>query len=737
MNSQVSQDTRFVSEIFPLSYSQLNLICFRLTPEVNKQDGNRLSYRFGRKLPDLFLYWEAGYFWVLGTLDRQMPSSDEWRDVLSEIKEEVEEFSDCYFTFQWVRQPQYTPSILAKLAAEVLNTDRPFLYQTIKSKNGVDVRREPEIWAETIELNEVLQPALTISIRSSIIPKVNLYEFFQTHPYRQNTEKVLVNLKVQKLEGGSNGIITGLAGTVGEHRQELLATNPGATSRRALEEAPDDQPLVAVQFRNNQKQYHYAMAALRPSITAETAAQFNVEYGELLAATKVPCKERKNLLILYKEQAGQALSTYGFQLERSVNSRDYPELFWLPPIKHEDTLMLFGNGVTGKRGSEVLSSLRKGGVYRRHSDYADPSRVIRIAALKIFDQNVNSFLRQVDERLKSYKFPSEVVTRKALSINNLSSDDARVQVERAVNELVEIPHDIVLVFLPTSDRNADNDDGGSLCHLIDSLLLRQQVACQIIYADTLNEVDDKQILNQVISGVLAKLGNLPYVLAELLEIADCFIGLDISRIPRQNGRGSMNACASVHLYGKRGEFISYQIEDAAIEGEEIPQRVLERLLPAAELEGKTILIYRDGRFCGREAEHLLKRAEAIKAKLILVECRKSGVPRLYNSSQKVLKAPELGLALRLSSREAIIVTTKVSDNVGLARPLRLTVLEQGYPAAIEKVVEATLKLTLLHHGALQIPRLPMPLFSADRIADLRLKGINPTSTLMRDRQFWL
>lgn len=735
MTNQISQDTRFVSEIFPLTYAELNLMCFRLTPEVSKQDGNRLSYRFGRKFPELVICWEAGYFWVLGTIARQMPNSDEWREMLAEIKEEVAEFSDRYFTFQSVRQPQHTPIILARLAAEVLNTERPFSYQTIKSKNGVDVRQKPEVWAETIELNNIIKPALTISIHSGIISKILLSEFFQTHPYRQNPERVLVNLKVQKLDASGNGIITGLAGTVGEHRQELLATNPGATSRRALEEAPDEQPLVAVQFRNNQKQYHYAMAALRPCITAETAAQFNVEYGELLAATKVSCQERKNLLILYKEQAGQALATYGFELQLSVNSRDYPELFSLPPIKHDDTLVLFGNNVTGKRGSEVLSCLRKGGVYRRHSDYA-ASRVIRIAALKIFAETVN-ILGEVKKRLNSYKFQSQVVTKKALSINNLSSADARVEVEKAVNELVEIPHDIVLVFLPTSDRTADNDEGGSLCHLVDSLLLRSQVASQIIYADTLNNVDNKQILNQVIPGILAKLGNLPYVLAEPLEIADCFIGLDISRIAKQNGRGSINACASVHLYGKRGEFINYQIEDAAIEGEEIPQRVLERLLPAAELEGKTILIYRDGQFYGKEAEYLLKRGDAIKAKLILVECRKSGVPRLYNSKQKVLQTPELGLTLRLSSREAIVVTTKVSDSVGLARPLRLTVLEQGYPAEIEKVVETTLKLTLLHHGALQIPRLPMPLFSADRIAELRLKGINPTSTLMRDRQFWL
>lgn len=102
-----------------------------------------------------------------------------------------------------------------------------------------------------------------------------------------------------------------------------------------------------------------------------------------------------------------------------------------------------------------------------------------------------------------------------------------------------------------------------------------------------------------------------------------------------------------------------------------------------------------------------------------------------------MAAPEKGLALRLSSREAVLVTTKVSDRVGLARPLRLTVLEEGHQASIESVLETTLKLTLLHHGALQTPRLPMPLYGADRMTYLRLNGIYPTSMLEGDRQFWL
>ncbi|BDA65978.1 hypothetical protein CAL7716_001440 [Calothrix sp. PCC 7716] len=232
------------------------------------------------------------------------------------------------------------------------------------------------------------------------------------------------------------------------------------------------------------------------------------------------------------------------------------------------------------------------------------------------------------------------------------------------------------------------------------------------------------------------MGNLPFVLAEPLAIADYFIGLDISRNSKKRVTGSVNACASVRLYGNRGDFEGYRIESDTIEGEEIPQRILENFFPKSQLKGKTVLIYRDGRFCGDEVKHLLARADAIGAKFILVECAKSGIPRLYNSLNTNITAPTQGLALRLSPREAIIITTSVLEKMGSPLPLRLKIHPGGHQVSIEDLIDATLKLTLLHHGSLKSPRLPIRLFGSDRIAYRRLQGIYPGAS-EGDRQFWL
>lgn len=740
-----------LSEIFPLEITELKSVGFRLSPSTDREGGQRLSFRFSRQFPHVVVAWYEGTFYASAAQTADLPSTQEWQEALARIQVELA-LPDKSWSFQWVRSPRITPAIAALLAEQILKVTRPFTSPSVLSEALAEVKRRAEFGAETFELEGVLKPALTLSAHSSILFRGTLATFFDTHPYRHDPQKLLVGLKVEDIDSGSIATIVALVGTMAEYREKLKAQASGATSRQALEEAPDDQPVVGVQFSKTSKTiYHYAMAALRPSITAETADPLNLDFGALLKATKIPYQERQGLLKQYREAAVNALKRYGIQLKPPLNGGHHPELFWEPSIPTEETQLLFGQDVRSTY-SKILNGLSGGGVYFRHPDYqtarapgstSAQSRPIRIAVLNLLKQQdeVNQFLKSVQQRLQKYKFDSVLLDEQspALALDNPSDTAARAGLDEALDQLMVVPPDIMFVFLPQSDRTSDDEDSGSLYHRIYSRLIRRHIASQVIYEQTLKKVQSSYLLNQVIPGVLAKLGNLPFVLAEPLAIADCFVGLDVSRVSKKRLAGSMNACAGVCLYGSRGEFIRSRSEDAAIEGEEIPQKFLEALLPAADLRGKTVLIYRDGRFCGDEVANLLRWAAAINAKFILVECRKSGVPRLYKwikgtSGNSEVTAPDKGLALRLSEREAILVTTQVDPKIGLARPLRLTIHPEGHPAAVDQVLEATLKLTLLHHGALKPPRLPMLLHGADRLAELRLNGVYVPEC---DRQFWL
>lgn len=753
--------TYFLSEIFPLMISQGNLISFRLTPEVDRKIGNRFSWRFCQKFTNqefphqLVAIWEDKYFWVLGQPNQPMPTKEKWREALVEIEEELrEDIGDRSYSIQWVREPQVTAPILAQLAVRILKRSSEFSSaDTVLSENHVEVKREANFWAETIELQDGEYPALVLTPHSYFVYQTTLDKFYENHPYRNKPKELLIGLKVRDIEKNSFATITAIVGPIGEgeRRQDLIAQATGAQSKLKLQEAPDDQVVVAVQFGKNPTEYHYAMSALRPCVTEETADRFEVKYGDLLKETKIPYQERQKCLTSYKQKAEKVLKAYGLNLgAKCINSRDYQSSFLPIQFNIEETLLEFGNKFIGKR-SKVLRGLSQDGVYRRHDEYSDISRPIRISVLKVGNFKVNSsFLEEVQKRLKNYKFESlSLIDKntkkidesriKIVSIDGLSKAEAKVRLEQAIDELMVIPTDMVLTFLPQSDRNTDNSEDGSFYAFISSQLLRHGKASQVIYEDTVQDTKNHgNILNQVIPGILAKLGNLPFILAEPLEIADYFIGLDISRTPKKKGSGSLNVCASVRLYDRQGKFIRYRLEDALTQGEEIDKRTLERFLPAAGLTGKTVLIYRDGHFCGNEVKYLRERAKAISSNFILVECIKSQVPRLYNFAQSALKAPTKGLALRLSAYEVILVTTEVkNEKMGLPYPLRLKVIpDEGQEVSIESLVETTLKLTLLHHGALKEPRLPVPLYGSDRIAYRRLQGISP-GALDGDKQFWL
>jgi len=759
ISRQSAPSTTYLSEIFQLSIHQPNLICFRLSPEVDRKIGNRFSWRFSQKFPDAIVIWGDKYFWVLAKPNQTMPEQSKWRTALNEIVEELKkDIGDRSYSIQWVSKPEPTASILAQLAVRVLQIRRTFSpADTVWSDNDnrVAVKREVDFWAETFELQGILHPAIVLTPHSYFTFNGSLSDLYENHPYRNKPQELLNGMKVRVIETNSSATVVNLAGNIGERREELIEKATGSTSKEKLREAPEDQPVVAVKFGKDTKEFHYPMAALYPCITKDTAHKFEVEYGDLLKHTKIPYLERKNCLTSYKQKAGEHLAIYGFQLRDSINSRQHPQIFRSLPFKLDETKLLFGKdksgqNVIGKRG-EVLKGLSRGGVYRKHRDYEDPPREIRISVLKIGNFKVNTFfLEQIHQRLKQYKFESISLTDKdtkkidenrvkVVLTDGLSIDEAKARVEQAIDELLAIPADMVLTFLPQSDRHADNSEDGSFYAFISSRLLRRGIASQVIYEDTLKDANNHgNILNQVIPGLLAKLGNLPFVLDQPLELADYFIGLDISRTPKKKGTGSLNVCASVRLYDKQGEFIRYRLEDALTEGEEIDKRILERFLPATELSHKIVLIYRDGFFCGNEVKHLRERAKAIGSNFILVECIKSGIPRLYNFERSVLKAPTKGLALCLSSCEVILVTTEVkSERMGLPLPLRLRIIpDEGQQVSLDALVEATLKLTLLHHGALKEPRLPVPLYGSDRIAYRRLQGISP-GALDGDKQFWL
>ena len=221
-----------LSEIFPLAYSDLNIASFRLSPEVDKKTGNSLAWNFSKQFPNIVTIWEKDYFWILTEPNIIIPNKDDWKEALERIQEKLKDkLGDRAYFIQWVNEPKVTASIIAELAVRILKINCRFTSEIVFTENQVQVKRECNYWSETYEIDNRIEPAISLSPKSAFLYKETLEHFFDNHPYRNDPEKLLIGLLVRDIDNNSTATIVSINGTVGEHRDRLLQKATGSTSK--------------------------------------------------------------------------------------------------------------------------------------------------------------------------------------------------------------------------------------------------------------------------------------------------------------------------------------------------------------------------------------------------------------------------------------------------------------------------------------------------------------------------
>ncbi|MAS35509.1 MAG: hypothetical protein CL610_15970 [Anaerolineaceae bacterium] len=305
---------------------------------------------------------------------------------------------------------------------------------------------------------------------------------------------------------------------------------------------------------------------------------------------------------------------------------------------------------------------------------------------------------------------------------------SRAEIDRAVMRLQTEEFDILLAFLPDQNE-ADDEDDTPYFHL-KSLTVGRGLPSQAVEQSTLN---NQYAIGNIIMGILGKTGNIPYILADPLDFADVIVGIDIAREKKKRLAGSVNATAIARIYLSNGEFLGYVIHDTPLEGETIPNSVLQALFPVHEFSGKQIIIHRDGYFRGTEKQALQSWAKQIGAQFHLVEIIKSGTPRMYRSSPQATIQPDTGSALLMSATEALLVSSLPPFKNATPQPLRIRTESS---LGIEQALQSVLAMTSLHYGSLRPPRLPVTIHYSDKIAYMALRGIKPKN-LEGHIPFWL
>lgn len=556
-------------------------------------------------------------------------------------------------------------------------------------------------------------PSVSISLKSRLDYKGTLKDYLAKI---SDTEE-LIDLHVTditKPSFQSAMTITSVVGKLGEknNRQRLLSYPLADKMRDIINQADDDELIV-----KTENFYDYVVSALKIRIYNQDYDQFGIsEKLQITSKDRIKCLTPIIKLIKQTNLVDNAYASNRNQ-DLFISEKD---------INYSEQL-LFGKNQQGS-SKNTFSSVKKFGAYKPSLN----KKIVIGIINTVPNLNLTNLRKDIRDNLKD-SLGYELQLAGEEFVNNIN----RADLERAINQLAQKSlekferqkPDIILAIIQgyINDQNSD----WTLYDHFKHLTLKNDISSQVIRPKT---IENSFALRNILLGILAKTGTIPYILANPINYADLIVGLDVSRQKKRNLSGTINAAAMARIYFNNGELLRYSIRDAMLEGEIIPTHILQDIFPVKEFSGKTIVIHRDGKLPPQEKEALLKWGKEIKATFHFVEIIKNGNPRLYaiDENQEQINAPK-GSMFKLSDTEALLVSSDFPTNMGTPRPLKI---RTHPPFPLKEALHSVLSLTLLHYGSERPPRLPVTTYYADKISTLASRGLRPHAT-DGNIPFWL
>ncbi len=703
-----------LAEVFPVQASAIpTLSAYRL--DVRGGDiatiGGKLSYRLQR-------IFKGHWLWTDYRIVTDVP--------------QAEEAITSVITALWSEQPEIFKSLLA-VHRDLAWRPNPQV-EADYAACGLFADLQPEVAKILSSLSQDLgsiridrvcdvrgwvvrgQPAISVSVASRLLAKRDL----KTYAGQVSTTDQLIGLMVMDKTSNLKGEIVEVIGTVADHRDRLLKVAQREESKEIIRRAANNEPVVHV--RVGRYEYDFVASALRIVVRTADYAKFGVNATRAMAALRLSPKDRSDMV------GKIARIVRGRNVVRgSYRSSVSPTMFLSASDVNFDPRLRVGGGNHTSGERTLQANLRRYGFYKR-SDAFPEETPVRIGVLSaVPGALLRQFVPRLQGELRSLQFASQIVSVEPVA------GTSRDELERAVSKLQEsAPHLLLALFPDSGDGDGEDEAQWGAYHRFKSLTVGMGIPSQVVNQSTMS---NQYALANIALGALSKIGNIPFILSEPLPYADIIVGVDIARRKKERLAGSLNATAIARIYQNAGEFLQYVVHDAPLEGETIPDHVLQALFPRSIFAGKRALVHRDGLFRGNEKQALKEWARRLGAEFHLVELLKTGTPRIYGygAQPQGVQQPPKGSALRLNDHEAFLVSSLPPFANVTPYPLHIRT-EAPFP--IEEAVHSVLALTLLHYGSLRTPRLPVTIHYSDEIAYLVLKGIKPKA-LEGTLPFWL
>ncbi len=698
------------AELFPVKTDKLPcLFVYQLQTvrgEITKKIGWQLAYRLTNRFKQQHFVWDDDGQVLIADIALEQAEIDAFIKELWQLP--IDSFKTALETMTLA--PHLKPAqqgIADFVARSFLNDIAPHVTKALdqfkRQRENYDVILKADYAGWVVHG----QPAISISVSSELQYKHDV----KRHAATLSDINQLIGLSVfDKTKWFFKPMkITSIVGQLGEpgRRERLLSFDLMPRMQKCVEEAPDSELVVKLN-----RQYDYVISALGINIRNKDHGIFNVH-----ERLQIPPKKRAECI----KAVVQLIQNAGL-IGRAYSSNKNPYMFLGQQEIHYSTQLRFGNNHIALF-NKTFNSIQQFGAYKPAKD-----KTIRLA---IVNTVPNLSLQGLREQLR-YLLGKDGLGYELILTGGPKNivEPSRAALEIAINDLASKKPDLILGII-AKPYNTSDEEQWTLYDHFKHLTLEQGLYSQVLQPKTLN---DKYALNNVVLGILAKTGTIPYVLANPIDYADLIVGLDVARRPKQMRAGTMNVAASARVYLNTGELLRYSIRDSMLEGEIIPMPVLQDIFPVADFAGKRVIIHRDGRLYEKEQRNLLQWSREIGATFYFVEIIKDGNPRLYGVKEKeIVKAPK-GSILTLSDTEAFLISSDIPDKFqATPQPLRICT-DSSLPLA--KALHSVLALTLLHYGSERPPRLPVTTYYADRISSMVLKGLRPNK-LDGNIPFWL
>ena len=704
------QETHLFTEIFPINTEALpELTAYKL--KVSGSDnvdeiGYALCYRLKTKFRGHWYWDEEGKH-----LLTDKPQDEEaMNNYLKELWEKREEVFRSLETIKMTPAHKASTQGIANFVAKALLDDvAPAInksllqHQQKRTKYFINLKCDRRGWVVDGH------PAVSISIRSELEYKDDLAAYAATVQNAKDLIGLHVLDKTKPFESSME--ITEIVGKLGEdgRREKLLKYDTSSAMRQSIENAPDDELVVKTKNR-----YDYISSVLKIKIRNTDYARFGISEG-----LQIPADQRVKII----ESIAGIIKKTEFVNDAYASSRKEHEHLFITKdeIGYTDQLKIGNNQKVSPR--DLFNGMKRHGLYKPSNN-----KQIRIAILNMMPQvSLENLRNALRENLGTQLEYNLLQSGEIMNIVQPS----RAKLEVAIDTLEEKKPDIILGIIPESNYLPD-DEEWTLYDDLKDLTLERNLQSQVIVSKNVN---NSYIINNVVLGILAKTGNVPYVLAEAITYADLIVGLDVSRRKKGNLPGTTNAAGMARIYFANGELMRYNIREAMLEGEIIPPNVLRGIFPRSDFANKKIIVHRDGNLPEPEKEVLMKWGDEIDATFYFVEVIKSGCPRLYATmgQKKVIKAPK-GSIFTFGETEALLVSSEFPDSFkATPQPIRVCTHP---PFPLKEALHSVLSLTLLHYGSVRLPRLPVTTYYADKISSMASRGLRPEA---RDGKvpYWL